>query len=182
VKRPAFLVTAALAAALGTAALAQTRPYAPGPQNIELPADWQARFVRYITVDKPDRKIIRNIYINPEAFAQLRPNQPMPYGAILVMADQRARLDAQGNPLVDGNGRLIPEPAFIAIFVQQKERGWGEGYGPDLRNGEWEYARFNPQTGQRAEGPLNACFTCHLQARAGQDFTFTTWDYANRTR
>jgi hypothetical protein len=180
--RPALIVAGIAVALAGTAAFAQQRPYAPGPQNIELPADWQTRFVRYTTVDKPDRKIIRNMYINPEAFAALRPGQPIPYGALVIMADQRARLDPAGNPLLDGNGRMIPEPAFIAIAVQQKERGWGEGYGPDQRNGEWEYARFNAQTGQRMEGPLNACFTCHLQNRPQQDFTFTTWDYANRAR
>ncbi len=178
--------TAALAAALAIAALgaamAQPRAYAPGPQNITLPPDWQQRFIRYTTVDKPDRRIIRNIYINPEAYAALRPGAPIPYGAIVIMADQRARLDGAGQPLLDGNGRLIPEPAFIAVAAQQKERGWGEGYGPELRNGEWEYARFNPVSGERLDGPLNACFTCHLQARAQQDFTFTTWDYANRTR
>lgn len=177
------IVIAALAGMVVAGGVAaQQRGYAPGPQNIALPADWQQRFIRYTTVDKPDRKIIRNLYINPEAFAALRPGQPLPYGTLVIMADQRARLDAQGQPLLDGNGRMIPEPAFIAIAVQQKERGWGEGYGPDLRNGEWEYARFNAQTGARMEGPLNACFTCHLQARAQQDFTFTTWDYANRAR
>jgi len=170
------------ATVIAGAALAQAVAYTPGPHNITLPADWQQRFIRYTTVDKPDRRIIRNMFINPEAFAALRPGQPLPYGSVVVMADQRARLDADGRPLLDGNGRLIPEPAFIAIAVQQKERGWGEGYGPELRNGEWEYARFNAQTGARIEGPLNACFTCHLQARAQQDFTFTTWDYANRPR
>nr|WP_246513901.1 cytochrome P460 family protein [Neoroseomonas soli] len=147
-----------------------------------MPADWHARFVRYSTIDNRNRKIIRNIYINPEAFAALQPGQPMPYGSLVILADQRARLDAQGTPLLDANGRFIPEPAFIGINVQQKERGWGEGYGPDLRNGEWEYARFSPADGSRLSGPLNACFTCHLQNRAQQDFTFTTWDYANRSR
>lgn len=181
-KPTALLAAAAIAAAIGTAALAQTRPYTPGPQNIDLPADWQARFIRYTTVDNPTRRIIRNIYINPEAFGALRANAPLPYGTLVIMADQRARLDAQGNVLLDAHGRLIPEPAFIAIAAQQKERGWGEGYGPEMRNGEWEYAAFNPQTGARVERPLNACFTCHLQARAQQDFTFTTWDYANRAR
>lgn len=179
---PAMLAAALLTAAAATTTLAQTRPYATGPHNIDLPADWQQRFIRYTTVDKPDRKIIRNIYINPEAFAALRPGAPLPYGSLVIMADQRARLDAQGNPLLDGHGRMIPEPAFIAIAAQQKERGWGEGYGPEQRNGEWEYARFSPTDGSRVEGPLNACFTCHLQARAQQDFTFTTWDYANRSR
>ncbi|MEO3474973.1 cytochrome P460 family protein [Roseomonas sp. CAU 1739] len=180
--RTAILTAALLTGVLATAAIAQQRPYTTGPQNIELPADWQQRFIRYSTVDNPTRKIIRNIYINPEAYAALRPGEPMPYGALVIMADQRARLDTQGNPLLDANGRMIPEPTFIAIAAQQKERGWGEGYGPELRNGEWEYARFNPATGGRVEGPLNACFTCHLQARAQQDFTFTTWDYANRPR
>jgi len=180
--RPAFLAAFAVVAALGSAAMAQTRPYAPGAHNIELPADWQQRFIRYTTVDRPDRKIIRNMYVNPEAYAALRAGQPLPYGTLAIMADQRARVDAAGNVLLDGNGRLIPEPAFIAIAAQQKERGWGEGYGPELRNGEWEYARFSPANGTRVEGPLNACFTCHLQARAQQDFSFSTWDYANRSR
>jgi hypothetical protein len=181
-RRSAWIVTGIVAALIGSAAIAQQSPYTTGPHNIDLPADWQARFVRYTTVDKPDRKIIRNLYINPEAFAALRPGQPLPYGTLVIMADQRARLDAAGNPLRDGHGRMIPEPAFVAIAAQQKERGWGEGYGPEIRNGEWEYARFNAQTGQRIEGPLNACFACHLQNRAQQDFTFTTWDYANRAR
>jgi hypothetical protein len=180
--RPAFLSALVIAAVLGTAALAQPRPYTPGAHNIDLPADWQARFIRYTTVDRPDRKIIRNMYVNPEAFAALAAGQPLPYGTLAIMADQRARVDAAGEVLRDGNGRLIPEPAFIAIAAQQKERGWGEGYGPDQRNGEWEYAVFDPRSGARAERPLNACFTCHLQARAQQDFSFSTWDYANRPR
>lgn len=108
--------------------------------------------------------------------------QPLPHGTLAIMADQRARVDAEGNALRDGNGRLIPEPAFIAIAAQQKERGWGESCGPELRNGEGEYARFSPADGTRIEGPLSACFACHLQARAQQDFSFSTWDDANRAR
>jgi hypothetical protein len=173
---------AVVAAAAAGVAFAQQGGYTPGAHNVVLPPDWAAQFVRYATVDKPDRRIIRNMYINPEAFAALRAGQSLPYGSVVVMADQRARLDAQGATLQDAAGRLVPEPPFVAIAVQQKERGWGEGYGPELRNGEWEYARFDPATGQRMAGPLNACFTCHLQHRAQQDYTFTTWDYANRAR
>ncbi len=180
--RPLLFAAAALAACLGAAALAQPRPYVPGPHNITLPPDWQQRFIRYTTVDRPDRKIIRNMYVNPEAFAALRAGQPLPYGTLAIMADQRARVDAQGNLLLDGHGRLIPEPGYIALAAQQKERGWGEGYGPELRNGEWEYARFDPRTGTLLDGPVQACFACHLQARAQQDYSFTTWDYANRPR
>jgi hypothetical protein len=177
-----MLAAGAALLALGAVAAAQTRAaYAPGPQNIELPADWQTRFVRYATVDKADRKIIRHMYVNPEAFAAVRAGQPTPQGTLLIMADTRARLDPQGNPLLDASGRFIPEPGWIAIGAQQKEAGWGEGYGPDQRNGEWEYAAFDG-AGARRNIPLNSCFGCHLQARAQQDFNFTWWDYAQARR
>ncbi|WP_372620614.1 cytochrome P460 family protein [Falsiroseomonas sp.] len=168
--------------ALGAVAIAQPRAaYTPGPQNIELPADWQQRFIRYATVDKPDRKIIRHLYVNPEAYAATRAGQPAPHGTLIIMADTRARLDPLGNPLLDTSGRFIPEPGWIAIGAQQKEAGWGEGYGPEQRNGEWEYAAFTG-TGERRNIPLNSCFTCHLQARAQQDFNFTYWDHAAARR
>ena len=173
------------AAALGlivTAAVAQPRvAYTPGPLNIELPADWQTRFIRYATVDKADRKIIRHMYVNPEAYAATRAGQASPVGTLLIMADTRARLDAAGNPLLDTAGRFIPEPGWIAIGVQQKGEGWGEGYGPELRNANWEYAAFDG-AGTRRTISMNSCFTCHLQARAGQDFNFTYWDHAQARR
>jgi len=179
----AMRIVATLIAAVGLLAFgvqAQAPSYQPGPHNISVPPDWQARFVRYTTVDKPDRKIIRNLYINPEAFALIRKGEPLPDGTLIVMADQRARLDAEGNPLLDTTGRFIPDPPIIAIGVQQKRRGWGEGYAADKRNGEWEYASFTPEL-QLRDVNLNGCFACHLP-RAAQDYTFTTWDYAQARR
>jgi hypothetical protein len=179
-RKPAWLI-GVLGVALAAAAVhAQAPAYRPGPHNISVPADWQASFIRYATVDKPDRKIIRNIYVNPEAFAQIRKGEPFPDGTLIVMADQRARLDADGNPLLDTSGRFIPDPPIIAIGVQQKRRGWGEGYGPDKRNGDWEYASFTPDL-QLRDVNLNGCFACHLP-RAAQDYTFTTWEYAQARR
>ena len=175
----AGIATAVLAVG---AAMAQSRAtYVPGPQNIELPADWQARFIRYATVDKADRKIIRHMYVNPEAYAATRAGQLAPVGTLIIMADTRARLDAAGNPLLDTSGRFIPEPGWIALGVQQKGEGWGEGYGPERRNANWEYAAFTG-TGERRNVSLNGCFTCHLQARAQQDYNFTYWDHAQARR
>lgn len=174
-----LVLAAACLAGLATAVLAQS--YTPGPQNITVPADWETRFIRYATVDKPDRKIIRHLYVNPDAFAAAKPGEPLPYGTLIIMADTRARLDAQGNPLLDHSGRFIPEPGWIAIAAQQKERGWGEGYPPEKRNGEWEYARFMGD-GSRNPASVEACFTCHLQTRAAQDFAFDFWDYVQKRR
>jgi hypothetical protein len=174
-------VVAVIMALTGLASAQPGAPYVPGPLNIELPADWQARFIRYATVDKPDRRIIRHMYVNPEAHAATRAGQPAPHGTLLIMADTRARLGPDGAPLLDTAGRFIPEPGWIAIGAQRKEAGWGEGYGPDLRNGEWEYAAFDG-AGARRNVSLNGCFACHLQARAGQDFNFTYWDHAQARR
>lgn len=178
--RPAL--PAALLALLALAAAAQApAPYTPGPHNIALPPDWETRFIRYATVDKPDRRIIRHLYVNPEAHAATRPGEPAPHGTLLIMADTRARLDARGAPLLDAAGRFIPEPGWIAIAAQQKEAGWGAGYGPEKRNGEWEYAAFDGR-GERRDIRLDACFGCHLGARAAQDYNFTFWDYVQARR
>lgn len=168
-------------AAVGAVWAQPAGPYTPGPHNISLPPDWQQRFIRYATVDKPDRKIIRHLYVNPLTLAATRPGAPLPAGTVLVMADTGARLDAAGLPLLDQSGRFIPEPGWIALFVQQKEPGWGSGYGPERRNGEWEYARFNPDL-TRHPGSVDGCFACHLQARPQQDFVFNYWDYAQTRR
>lgn len=177
---PTLVAIAALAGA-GGAVLAQTRAYAPGPANIQLPADWEARFIRYSTVDNEQRRIVRNIFINPEAYFAARAGEPLPYGTLVLLADQRARAAPDGTLLRDAGGRLIPEPGWLGVNAQQKERGWGEGYAQTIRNGEWEYARFNGD-GTRNNGPVEACFTCHLQNVANQDFTFTTWPYFRQRR
>jgi hypothetical protein len=161
---------------------AATATYTPGPHNIQLPEDWERRFIRYAAVDRPDRKIIRSLYVNPEAFAAARPGQPLPDGTFIVMADHRARVDAKGAPLLDQAGRFIPEGPIIAIGVQEKRAGWGEGYPPEKRNGEWEYARFNPDGTRHPNLDMNGCFACHIGTRAAQDFAFNFWDYVQARR
>ena len=174
--RPRRLVLiAGLPLLLAGAALAQ-QAYTPGPQNIALPVGWEARFIRYATLDNPTRKIVRNFYVNPEAFAAAKPGAPLPDGTLIILADNKARLGADGAPLLDQQGRFIPEPGWTAIGVQEKRAGWGEGYGPDKRNGNWEYARFQGD-GRRNDASVEACFTCHLQTRPNQDFAFNFWDY-----
>lgn len=176
-------VPMSLAAALALPAMvAASGPgAAPGPHNVPFPADFERRFIRYAVVDKDDRKIIRSLFVNPEAFDSARPGESLPHGTVLVMADSRARLGADGTPLRDLDGRLIPEPGFFVVAVQHKERGWGEGYGPERRNGEWEYASFTP-AGERRPVRLDGCFSCHLHARAGEDFTFAFWDFVQARR
>lgn len=68
----------------------------------------------------------------------------------------------QGNPVLDAEGRFIPTGEFTAIFVMEKEEGWGEAIGLEVtRNGDWDYARFNVDGTLRADTDTTGCFGCH---------------------
>ncbi|GGX89588.1 hypothetical protein GCM10007160_16190 [Litchfieldella qijiaojingensis] len=153
-----------------------------GPENVEFPENYASTFVRYTTVDKPDRDppIVRFMYINADALATAQPNEPLPQGTIVVMEDHEAELTDNGEPLRDANGRFIPTDEITNVFVQQKEQGWGEEYSEEKRNGEWEYAWFQPD-GTRQDRSMDSCFECHQQV-ADQDFTFTAWPFITRIK
>ena len=159
---------------------AQAQTYTPGPANIAVPKDYQTRYVRYSVVDKPDRKIIRYLYVNPEAFDALKKGEPSPDGTVIVMEDHGAKLGPDGTPMLDQQGRFIPLAPVLAVAIQEKRKGWGAGYPEDLRNGEWEYARWDA-SGNRAPASMENCFKCH-KPRAAQDFNFTLWDYTQARR
>jgi hypothetical protein len=142
-----------------------------GPERVEYPKDYRTTFVVYGTVDRPDRKIVRVFYANREAVHAARPGQPVPYGTVLVMEDHKAKLDTSGQPVRDADGHFIASDEVIAVFVQEKRSGWGEEYPPEKRNGEWEYAWFNPDGSRKIDAKFDGCFSCH-KSRAGRDYTF----------
>jgi hypothetical protein len=91
---------------------------------------------------------------------------------VLVMADRNAKLDASGNLARDAEGRLVPEGGFTAVFVMEKQFGWGQDQPPDMRNGDWDYAAFKPDGTRNTEAKTSGCFACHNN-RPARDFTFT---------
>lgn len=163
-----------LCAAIAGAVLLAALPAQAGPDRVELPADYQTAYTLYIKVDRPDRKIVRFMYVNPEALAAARPGEPLPDGTTLVMEDHKARLGPDGEALRDNAGRFLAEEMVTAIFVQQTRQGWGEAYPPETRNGDWDYARYEPGAtlALKADQKYVGCFSCH-QRRAARDYNFT---------
>jgi hypothetical protein len=148
-------------------------PLAAGPERIAFPEGFEADWVLYNQVDRPDRKRVRFMYVKPEAEAAAKPGQPAPNGTVLVMADKNAKLDADGNPVLAADGRMTAEGDFTAIFVMEKQQGWGESVGLEVApNGDWDYAAFLPDGKLNPETKTAGCFACHTN-RAGKDFTFT---------
>ncbi len=141
-----------------------------GPDNVALPPGYK-NHVYYATVDRVDNKQVREIYASPGAAKIARAGKPLPYGSVLTMEIYSAKTDAKGDLAKDASGRLV-KGDLSTIFVMEKRAGWGAGYAEDLRNGEWEYARFAPD-GQRVPNvDTKACLQCH-KPRSHQDFVFS---------
>ena len=175
--RFALLVTGCLALAGTSTVFAQTAP-APveaTPTRVALPADFAGTFQLYDKVDKPDRKIVRFLYVNKDALAKVKPGEPFPDGIVLVMADHDVALESGGAPIKGKDGRLQPTARIKGHGVMEKRAGWGETnpFPPEKDNGDWEYASFKAD-GSPNPIKLDACYACHLpQNKDGLDFTFS---------
>jgi hypothetical protein len=162
----------------------QTLP-APTVDNVRFPSGYQASYSLLYTFDNYQNRQIRKVYGNPTA-ASVAPAQVFnfPYGSIILFESWSVQEDAAGEPLIDREGRFIPN-ALTTIFVMRKERGFGADY-KDLRNGEWEYVAYRPD-GTYATPPSGSgsCALCHL---TGGSLAFTPqsrnvgaqWDYVFR--
>ena len=162
----------------------QTLP-APVIDRVGFPAGYRDAYKLFYVFDNYQNRQIRVVYGNNIA-ASVDPAQPFnfPYGSIILFESYSVQEDANGEPLLDKNGRFIPN-AFTTIFVMRKERGFGADY-KELRNGEWEYVAYRPDgTYSTPPSGTGSCALCHL---TGGGLTLTAqsrnvgaqWDYVFR--
>ena len=140
-----------------------------GEEKVVFPA-YQTH-VLYDVLDQPDVKEIREAFINPQALKDIKPGQPLPSGTVLSLPTFKALVNEKGELVRDPNGRLVRGP-LDRIVVMEKRTGWGIEYPEDLRNGEWEYARFLPDGSRDLKADIKGCFVCH-KPKSDQDFVFT---------
>jgi hypothetical protein len=156
--------------ALALAAAALTIAVRAGGDNVTFPDNF-AKGVLYTTVDRPDNKQYRELFITPEAMAAVKAGQPMPSGTVITMVQYKAVLNAAGDPEKDANGRFI-KGDLVGYAVMEKRTGWGKEYPEEMRNGEWEYQAFKADKSPNDKANLKACFTCHRPLDK-QDFVFS---------
>lgn len=170
---------ALIAAAFFAVSLLVTLAFAiAGADKVAFPA-YQTH-VLYDVLDQPDNKEVRELYINLEALKNFKPGQPLPNGTVLTAPTFKALLNDKGELVRDANGRLVRGP-LNRIVVMEKRTGWGAEYPAELRNGEWEYAVFDPDGKLRANANYNACFQCH-KPKSDQDFVFSHPQLVKATR
>ena len=157
-------------ALLGFAGLAFVLQVHAGGDKVAFPENYAAGTL-YGTVDRYDVKQYREQYATPAAVEAVRKGQPIPSGTVITMIEYKARVDAQGNPVKDANGRFV-KGELNGYVVMEKRTGWGTEYPDNIRNGEWEYQSFTADRKVNDKANLNSCFQCH-KPHAGQDFVIS---------
>lgn len=145
-------------------------PTTAGPEKVAFPTGYK-KHALYTTVDREDNKQVRDLYAPAEAVKAAKAGKPLPGGTVIAMEVYRAKVDEKGQPVKDAKGRYIKSDLF-GIFVMEKRTGWGAEYPEDLRNGDWEYARFTPEGKPHQPPDTKPCLECH-KPYGGQDFVLT---------
>ena len=128
--------------------------------------------VVYMTIDRPQNKQLTEYYISKEAIDAAEKGMPLPSGTVIAAVAFAAKLDEQGNPAKDANGKFTKTGNPLGYRVMEKRAGWGGDYPDSKRNGEWEYQVFNADKSVNPTANLNGCFMCH-KPQASNDYVFT---------
>ncbi len=139
-------------------------------ERIAFPQDYRTKLVNYLSLDRVpphDDQIIR-LFSSSEALDAVQAGKEIPNGSILVAEVYKAKKDADGKVIKSALGQRIRDK-FAAIAVMKKEKGWGEKYPDDLRNGDWDFAIFSPAGERLKDKDLNQCRTCHAPQKTTQN-------------
>lgn len=154
---------AAYFASLAGASVASTKSdFLPALRQTKatLPENYRATFTLYSTVNRPDINQVRYLYANDVALKAARDDQPLPDGALLVLEQHAAKLDADKKPIVGTDGFYVAD-RFLAHAVMERGAGWGKDIPENIRNGDWQYAVYGPDRKLRAGVNQAECLACH---------------------
>ena len=128
--------------------------------NVAFPENYKSTFTMYQTVNRTDINQVRYLWANPVAVQAAREGRPMPPGAVLVLEQHAAKLDADRKPVTGSDGFYVSD-RFLAFAVMGTGAGWGDAIPEMLRNGDWNYAVFGPDMKPRAGVNQAECLACH---------------------
>lgn len=154
------------ATALG-AGLVVARPSADAGDGIAFPAGYADTFKNYLSLDRVQNEdqIIR-LFANDKALDAAKTGQPLPDGSVIVGEVYKAKLGADGKPVLSTLGRRIRDKLAL-IAVMEKREGFGKDLAPEHQNDGWDFAAFKPD-GTDAGKDLNTCRACHAPLKGTQ--------------
>jgi hypothetical protein len=118
--------------------------------DIAFPENFQTKFVKYATVERPDG-LIRDEYASQAAIDATQEGKPIPVGSIVVIQA------FYGSSL----GRLGQQNVHVMVKKNSSDRN------------AWAFAAFNPDGSLEPNMDLQACIQCHSSALIGRDSIFS---------
>ena len=139
--------------------------------GVTFPEGFPAGFVKYHTIDFPDRKQVQHFYANAAAVEAARAGKPLPDGSTILGEMHAAKLGADGKP-VTGKDGFFEADKVLFYAAMARGPGWGRDIPEMLRNGDWNYAVFTPTRQARPGVNQAECLACHKPLEA-QAYAFT---------
>ncbi|MBW4554770.1 MAG: cytochrome P460 family protein [Trichormus sp. ATA11-4-KO1] len=125
---------------------------------VQFPVNYQQKFMHYATVDCPNSRIVRQMYVNHDSLDVVATSEVVPSNTVIVMETYSANQSDQGN--------LTPTQ-LNNIFIREKRNGWNI----DPHSGEWQSAWYSP-SGSLVSDNQGSCIGCHTKVRE-RDYVFT---------
>jgi cytochrome c553 len=139
--------------------------------HVTFPEGYKTTFVKYHTINFPATKQVRYYYANPAAVAAAKAGKSLPDGSTILVEGYSAKLDADGKPVMGGDG-FFEADKLVIYTAMAREAGWGNDIPEILRNENWNYAIFGPDKQVRSGVNQALCLACHKPLDT-TSYTFT---------
>ncbi|MEZ4363298.1 MAG: cytochrome P460 family protein [Kofleriaceae bacterium] len=138
--------------------------------KMTFPKAFPRGFIIYHTEFSAEEGAVSRSYANAAAVAAIRAGKPLPNGSVIIVGNYAAKLDAQKQPIREGDGYAVGEAQSFAGM--EARAGWGKDIPELLRNGTWNYGLFTGEKAPRAELNQAMCLACH-KPKASDSYVFS---------
>lgn len=139
------------------------------PEFVKFPKGYDQTFSNYTMMNRAGSAAVAKMYANEVAVASYKAGKAAASGSVIVMEVYKPKKDADGNPVVGGDGVNVPDK-LAAIAVMERRSTWPRNFVEGQRVGTWGFAIYNAD-GTPKENDLD-CVTCHTPY-GEQDFLFS---------
>ncbi|HZZ73456.1 MAG TPA: cytochrome P460 family protein [Pirellulales bacterium] len=151
----------------------QPDPPAPTEDRVGFPVDYATNYhvLRSKPVDLKKRQMVTVYGNDPAASIHKLADLPFPDGSVLVMETASVATDADGQPIIDKQGKFRKDKV-VGLHVMRREKDFGAAYGKN-QTGEWEYVEYRADKSYLTPPQKSfACAACHLKAGKDRDFVY----------
>lgn len=140
-------------------------------QKMTFPKAFPKGFAVYAESYDEKAQTVARSYANQVAMAAARAGKALPVGSVILVANYKAKLDAQGKAVRNAAGGYEVAEA-MSYSGMEARKGWSKDVPALLSNEHWGYGLFGGDQTPKPEASQAACLACH-KAKASESYMFT---------